>query len=108
MTCRLGNFGILADQERTDIVKSEARLSFVDRALVLDEHGALLGAGTMIRTEQTLDFDVLIFSMLLPMPHPFAAHFRASVEEQRIVQLSFSVVQPRGALWSFLTMMACL
>jgi len=60
----------LSDQERTDIVKSVARLAFVDGALVLDEHGALLGAGTMIRTEQTLDFDVLIFNPAAPNAPP--------------------------------------
>jgi hypothetical protein len=60
----------LSDPELTDIVKSVARLAFVDGALVLDEHGALLGAGTMIRTEQTLDFDVLVFNPTAPNAPP--------------------------------------
>ena len=60
----------LSDPELTDIVKSVARLAFVDGALVLDEHGALLGAGTMIRTEQTLDFKVSVFNPAAPNTPP--------------------------------------
>lgn len=60
----------LSNQELSDIVKSVAKLAFIDGALVLDEHGALLGAGTMIRTEQTLDFKVSVFNPATPNTPP--------------------------------------
>lgn len=57
----------LSDPDRIELVRSVARMAFVDGALVLDESGILLGAGTMIRTERTADdFDLMIVNPAFP------------------------------------------
>lgn len=60
----------LADSKQTDLTRLVAQLAFVDGALVVDEFGMLLGAGTMIRTEQTPDFTVVLVNPAAPTtPH---------------------------------------
>jgi hypothetical protein len=56
----------LSDPDRIELVRSVARMAFVDGALVLEESGILLGAGTMIRTERTDDFELFIVSPASP------------------------------------------
>lgn len=56
----------LSDPNRIELVRSVARMAFVDGALLLDESGILHGAGTMIRTERTDNFEVIIVSPASP------------------------------------------
>ncbi len=56
----------LADNTQIDLARSVAQLAFVDGALVVDERGMLLGAGTMIRTEETPDFTVFLLNPSTP------------------------------------------
>jgi hypothetical protein len=56
----------LADSKQIELVRSVAQLAFIDGALVVDEFGMLLGAGTMIRTEQTPDFTVVLVNPAAP------------------------------------------
>lgn len=60
----------LRDPGRIQVVRSIARLALVDGALLLDESSLLLGAGTMIRTEQTEDFEVVILNPASPASAP--------------------------------------
>jgi DNA integrity scanning protein DisA with diadenylate cyclase activity len=56
----------LADNNQIPLLRSVARLAFIDGALVVDESGMLLGAGAMIRTEETPNFNVLLLNPLIP------------------------------------------
>lgn len=60
----------IADNEQILLVRSVARLAFIDGALIVDESGMLIGAGTMIRTEETADFTVTIVNPSMPSEPP--------------------------------------
>jgi hypothetical protein len=60
----------LADNNQVILARLVARLAFIDGALVVDESGMLLGAGTMIRTEQTPDFTVVLLNPSTPFDPP--------------------------------------
>jgi hypothetical protein len=60
----------LADNKQIDLIRSVAQLAFIDGALVVDEFGMLLGAGAMIRTEQTPNFTVVLINPAEPSITP--------------------------------------
>ncbi len=60
----------LADPGQFELARSVAHLASIDGALVVDEFGMLLGAGTMIRTEETPDFSVVIVNPQSPTEPP--------------------------------------
>ncbi|MBX3349797.1 MAG: hypothetical protein KF747_13795 [Nitrospira sp.] len=88
----------LADSNQIDLVRSVAQLAFIDGALVVDEFGMLLGAGTMIRTEQTPDFAIALIDPAAPsVPHTQIALSSFSGGARHRSALVFCYMNP-GAL----------